>query len=101
MPPKMRASYAQLLLDIRPHGKDQPLSLACIITPPSSAAGMPQPNQAMSDCLTIPAFEASMTTLVDSSHKLIAEQTGTIAQLTIAVWELKDKCNAMGQTYPK
>eukprot|EP00973_Karenia_brevis_P039803 5493510-Karenia_brevis.AAC.1 len=49
LPPKVRASCAQLLLDIRSHGKDQPLSLASFITPPSSAAVMPQPNQAMSD----------------------------------------------------
>eukprot|EP00973_Karenia_brevis_P017033 2337639-Karenia_brevis.AAC.1 len=50
---------------------------------------MPQPNQAMSDCQPIPAFDARMSTLVDSSHKLIAEQIGTIARFTTAAWKSK------------
>eukprot|EP00973_Karenia_brevis_P038107 5253108-Karenia_brevis.AAC.1 len=62
MPPKVRASYAQLLLDIGSHEKDQPLILASLITP-SSAPEMPQPVQVMSEYQPMPAFNTNMTTL--------------------------------------
>eukprot|EP00973_Karenia_brevis_P023477 3232413-Karenia_brevis.AAC.1 len=55
----------------------------------------------MSECQPIPAFDTTMTMLVDSSHKLIAEQSCTITQLTTAVRELKAKCDAMNQAHPK
>eukprot|EP00973_Karenia_brevis_P068936 9583772-Karenia_brevis.AAC.1 len=43
-------------------------------------------------------MDNTMTMLVDSSHRLIAEQTHTISQLTTAVRELKTRCDAMAQT---
>eukprot|EP00973_Karenia_brevis_P059850 8330569-Karenia_brevis.AAC.1 len=62
---------------------------------------MPQPVQVMLECQPLPAFDTNRTTLVDSSHKLIAEQTCTITQLTAAARDLKAKCDPMDQVYPK
>eukprot|EP00973_Karenia_brevis_P039667 5476449-Karenia_brevis.AAC.1 len=92
LPPKVRASYVQLLLGFRFYSEPAvTLSLANLLPPPHSNIMAQQLLHEFANNQQVHKEDQWSSSILDVSRKLIEDQTGTIIRLKTAFEELPGK----------